>query len=74
MKKKVGTFLEEQTLIKVKKIAAKEGKKLNQVFEEAIKEYALSKGTENVVKETKAVFKINKNLVKAILEEEFYEF
>lgn len=73
MKKKVGTFLEEHILYKAKAIAAKEGKKLNQIFEEALKEYTEARERTDVVKETKAVFPLKKETVKALLEEDLYD-
>ncbi len=77
MRKKMGTVLDEELLTQARLIAVKEGKKLSQVFEEALREY-LAKGEgkvkgKSVVEETKGALKADKKLVMKILEEEpFY--
>jgi len=77
MKKKVGTILPEELLVKARLSAVKEGKRLNQLLEEALREYLAKReersSTRSIVEETKGALKADEELVAEILQEEpFY--
>lgn len=77
MRKKVGTILPEELLVKARLLAVKEGKRLNQLLEEALREYLAKReergSTRSIVEETKGALKADEKLVAAILQEEpFY--
>ena len=76
MRKKVGTILPEELLVKARLLAVKEGKKLNQLLEEALKEYLKREergSTRSIVEETKGALRADEKLVAEILQEEpFY--
>ncbi|UCD84822.1 MAG: hypothetical protein JSU92_01140 [Deltaproteobacteria bacterium] len=78
MKKKIGTIMEEDILNRAKWTALKEGKKLNQLIEDALESYIKEKDKgrrdKSIVQATKGVFKVNKKVVDEILRQEpFYE-
>jgi len=78
MKKKIGTIMEEEIFNQAKLIALKEGKKLNQLIEDALKTYIQEKDAgrrdKSIVQATKGVFKVDKKIVDEILRQEpFYE-
>ncbi|MFN3476246.1 MAG: hypothetical protein ACK4Z6_01640 [Candidatus Methylomirabilales bacterium] len=77
MRKKVGTILPEELLVKARLLAVKEGKRLNQLLEEALREYLAKReergSTRSIVEETKGALKADEKLVAEILQEEpFY--
>jgi hypothetical protein len=77
MKKKIGTIMEEEILNRAKWMALKEGKKLNQLIEDALKNYILKRDAggrdKSIVQATKGVFRVDKKIVDKILKEPFYE-
>lgn len=77
MKKKIGTIMEEGILTRAKWIALKEGKKLNQLIEDALKTYIQERDVgrrgKSIVQATKGVFRADKKIVDEILRQEpFY--
>jgi len=69
MKKKLGTALDEEVIIELKVLAAKEDRKLSHLIEEAIRQY-LKRKQGGVVKRTRGALKTSPRVVQAILEEE----
>ena len=69
MKKKLGTALDEEVITELKVLAAKEGKKLSWLIEEALRQY-LKRKQGRVVKRTKGTLRASPRVVQAILEEE----
>ena len=69
MKKKLGTTLEEEVIIELKILAAKEDKKLSWLIEEALRQY-LKRKQGWVVKRTKGTLRASRQVVQAVLEEE----
>ena len=73
MKQKFGTALDEQVIMALKVIAAKEKRKLSDVIEEALRQY-LQRKRGKTVERTRGAIPASPKVVKAILEEEsFYE-
>ena len=72
MKKKLGIVLDEEVITELKVLAAKEGKKLSWLIEDALRQY-LKRKQGGVVRSTKGSVKASPQVVNAILEEdEFY--
>jgi hypothetical protein len=73
VKKKIGTVLNEDLLRRARSIAATEGKRLNQVIEEALSEYLLRKFprvTGGVAARTAGCLALPKSRVERILRQE----
>ena len=74
MKQKFGTALDEQVIMALKVIAAKEKRRLSDVIEEALIQYLQKRKGGKTVERTKGAIPASPKVVKAILEEEsFYE-
>jgi len=72
MKKKLGIVLDEEVITELKILAAKEGKKLSWLIEDALRQY-LKRKQGWVVRSVKGSVKASPQVVNAILEEdEFY--
>ncbi len=69
MKKKLGTALDEEVITELKVLAAKEGKKLSWLIEDALRQY-LKRKEGGVVRRTKGTLRASPRVVQAILEEE----
>lgn len=69
MKKKLGTALDEEVITELKVLAAKEGKKLSWLIEDALRQY-LKRKEGGVVRKTKGTLRASPQVVHAILEEE----
>ena len=72
MKTKVGTALDRELLRRVRSTAAREGKRLNQVIEEALRAHLARKTSPDhgVVARTAGMFKLPKREVDRILRHE----
>ena len=73
MKAKVGTALDRELLRRAKSIAAQEGKRLNQVIEEALADLLMRKssaGASRVAARTAGCLKLSKSKVDRMLREE----
>jgi len=72
VKTKVGTALDPKLLRRVRSIAAREGKRLNQVIEEALSAHLARKSSAGagVVARSAGMFKLSKEEVDKILREE----
>ncbi|RME23032.1 MAG: ribbon-helix-helix protein, CopG family [Deltaproteobacteria bacterium] len=75
MRRKVGTALDERLIAQVKMLAAREGRPLNDVIEEALRRYLASRqeGDGSVVRETAATYTVTPQQLKHVLEEDFLE-
>lgn len=80
MKKKVGTLLDSDLVAKVKLLAAREGKTINYVLEEALDLYLKGKETvlkgrkSHMVDETWGVFRVKNGDLKIVMKDEnWYE-
>jgi metal-responsive CopG/Arc/MetJ family transcriptional regulator len=71
MKKKFGTTLDEDLLTALKVLAAKEGKPLSQLIEEALRRYLRRKQV-GLVRRTQGALAAPPDLVRTILEEEAF--
>jgi hypothetical protein len=73
MKAKLGTVLDRELLRRTRSIAAREGKRLNQVIEEALSEHLLRRSGGNgprIVERTAGCLKLPKKKVDQILRDE----
>ena len=73
MKTKIGTVLDRELLRRTRSIAAQEGKRLNQVIEEALSEHLLRRSDGSgarLVARTAGCLKLSKNKLDRILREE----
>ena len=72
MRTKIGTALDRDLLRRARSMAAREGKRLNQVIEEALSEHLARKSSSGarVVARTAGMFKLSKDEVDRILREE----
>ena len=72
MRTKIGTALDDKLLRRARSVAAREGKRLNEVIEEALSEHLDRKAsnTNSVVARTAGLLKMSKREVDRILREE----
>jgi undecaprenyl pyrophosphate synthase len=72
MKAKIGTALDRDLLRRARLMAKREGKRLNQVIEEALSEHLIRRTSpkDNIVAKTAGSLKISNKELKQILEEE----
>jgi hypothetical protein len=73
MKTKVGTVLDQDLLRRTRSVAAQEGKRLNQVIEEALSDHLKRKGKTNgpgVATRTAGCLRLSKDRLDRILEDE----
>lgn len=74
MKKKIGTIIDEDLLWEAKKLALDQKRPLSQLLEDALRAYIEQSKQKNkggsIVLQTKGMFKLPRDVVEAILEEE----
>lgn len=73
MRQKIGTSLRKPLLVKVKSLALRRSKKINEVIEEALEKYLEAENNElngSVVKATRGVIPATKDIVEQIMKEE----
>jgi len=71
-KKKIGTVLDEELYRALKVYAATRNKPISEVIEEALNQY-LKQGKQRIVEETFGSMKIDPEVLKEILEEDYYD-
>ena len=75
MRKKVGTVLDERLILAVKQLAVLEGKKLNEIIEEALERYLSQRrlGTPgSIVAATAGAYSVDDDQFEQVMEEDFY--
>jgi hypothetical protein len=76
LKKKVGTVIDEELMLKAKQVALSQKQSLSQLLEDALRTYLLKlekdKGErqKDVSKKTKGVMKVSPEVLSAVMEEE----
>ena len=73
MRRKIGTVLDERLVLKAKAVAARQGKPLNQIIEEALRHYLAHRGGEedrSLVMESAGTYRITPEALKQVLEED----
>jgi len=76
LKKKVGTIIDEELMLKAKQVALSQKQSLSQLLEDALRTYLLKlerdKGEKQkeISKRTKGVMKVSRAVLSAVMEEE----
>ncbi len=70
MKKKIGTVLDEELLLKAKQVSLIQKKSLSEVFEDALRSYLSNFQKKQLVEATKGNMRISPDALKLIMEEE----
>ena len=76
MKRKIGTIIDEDLMLKAKQIALSQKQSFSQLLEEALRTYLLKieqeqkKGQKNIVQKTHGAMRVSPSVLNAIMEEE----
>ncbi len=77
MRKKVGTILDEELILKAKQVAILKKQSFSQLLEDALKIYLITlekkHGKDNITQNTKGIMRIPVASLKTLMEEEIYE-
>jgi hypothetical protein len=75
MRTKLGTSLKENLVVRAKVAAAREGRRFNDVVEDALEQYLARQRfhpRESLVRATAGKYKVAKKVLRAIVEEDIY--
>lgn len=76
MRQKIGTVLEESLIKRLRLLAAREGKPMNRLIEEALRFYLnqyRSGGSRSIVRDGWGTFRVTPKQLKETLEEDIFE-
>jgi hypothetical protein len=75
MRTKLGTSLKENLVVRARVTAAREGRRFNDIIEEALEQYLARRGPEaggSVVQATAGKYRVSRKVLRAIMEEDFH--
>ena len=75
MRRKIGTALDERLIVQAKHLAAREGRPLNDVLEDALRRYLAlrrSKGGGSLVRRTAGAYRIEPGQLQQVMEEDLF--